>query len=518
MTKREKFKKLEQLEGQPNERSAPPIETFEKLHEKPVDKMTRRELIASGLIPMVGTIAAPSILSMLAPHSAQAQELQCKVAGSTDWCPFMSFNMAGGYASSANFLPTGKDGGLLPVNQDGSGGYSMLGMGSRPDIATEFKADSTNQQTLFYADSQLLAGVRLELLRIAGLAALSAPSKLAVENVLKNTSFIGVCMRAQDDSATNKVNISGLVQLGGLSGKLVNGLGQSNTLVGTSELAAITQPAAALVVNNQSSIEGALGFDGVLASLSAPQQTNMMRTISSISGAQALRYINNTGGSILQQLMGCANKDNTNLVSNQGNLDISPLMNADVALAWMINANTNRGDSNFVRASIAYNVILGNASTGGITEGGNDYHNGSRTSGDAKDMANGITLARLLATAAILNKKLFTHMTTDGAVRSPISAIAGGPWASDNGAASVQYVVAYDPSGKSHSSGTQISYFNPSQAAADDFGPFGTAQERASAAVYVNYLSFNNQLGIIEQVLPRLFNSVEIDQVLKLYA
>ena len=357
LTKREKFKKIEAMEGQPNERSAPEIETFEKLHEKPVDKMTRRELLASGLIPMIGTIAAPSVLSLLAPHNAQAAELQCQVAGSTNWCPFLSFNMAGGYASSANFLPTQKNGSLLTVNQDGSGGYSQLGMGARPAIDPEFKADSNNQQTLFYGDSQLLAGVRLELLRIAALNNLTAASKTAIEKVLKNTSFIGVCMRAQDDSAGNKVNISGLVQLGGLEGTLVGGLGTNNTSVGTSEMAAVTQPAAPLVVTNQASIESALGFNGVLATLNTAQQSNMMRTITSLSDYQAVRYINNTGGSILQQLMGCANQGNTGLVSQQGNLNISPLMNADVALAWTINANTNRGDTNFVRASIAYNVI-----------------------------------------------------------------------------------------------------------------------------------------------------------------
>ncbi len=524
LTKQERFKLIELNEAKPKGRSEPIKETFEKVHEKPVSKMTRRELIGAGLVPTFGTIWAPSVLSLLAPYNAQAADLICTAAGgSGDWCAFMAYNMAGGAGLSANALPLTRDGGFIPVKNgpDGTpqGGYSTLGMGHNPEVELEFKPDSNNQQSVFYRDSGILAGIRTELARIAALNILSAEERTRVNAILQNTHFILMCAHSGDDSGMNRADMTGLVMKGGLTGNLLQNLGTNGTPIGINALAAVIQPPAALNVSGQGSIDGALGFSGVLAQqLSGPQQANMMRAISGLSENQAVKYINRTGGSILQQLMGCANRDNTNLISNTGNLNTNPLRNPAVAAAWTITANTNPNDGNFVRATVTYNVLLKNASTGGCIDPGNDYHNGSRTSGDTNDTNNGIALARMLATAAILDKKFFMHVTTDGGVRSPISGIAGGPWTTDNGQAGVQYCMAYDPKGLSRASGTQISYFNDAQAAAEDFGPLGSTLERHTAAAYVQYLSFNNKLSVIEQVLPRMFTSVELDAILKLYA
>ncbi|MFZ3231316.1 MAG: hypothetical protein WA160_13995 [Pseudobdellovibrio sp.] len=469
------------------ESNEPKRETFEYLHAKPV---SRRDFLSSGLIGFSSSLVLPSFLTILAKSgSAEAQDILCKVSGGGDLCPFISIKLSGGAAMSANFLPLDKGLQLLPS-------YSKMGMGigSAVPVSYEFA-----NKAPFYAASSMLAGIR------TGASAMT----------LANANFVGTCVRSQDDSSGNKFDITGLVVNSGLSGKILPNLGKSNTETGVNNSFAYVRPPAPLIIGRYEDVVGSLGVTGSLAALSANQKSNLFRTIASISGTQASAIQNMTGGKLLARLLGCANNDNVKLISNTSSLDIDPLANATFSQAWGITTNTNKGSQDFTFATMVYNALNGNASSVNLEIGGFDYHNNTRTSGDAADLVAGTVIGKVLQSLAIMGKKGFIVVTSDGSVSSVDSDVAGSAWSSDRGSAGSTYMICYDPAGAHQVKSSQLGHFTSAQSADDTFLTGGSA-ELAAGAMFVNYLSFNGKLNLVESYLPRVFTSTDIDLITKI--
>lgn len=465
------------------EAAQPKKETFEKLHHKPV---TRRDFLASGLIGFSGSMVIPSMLTILARSgNAQAQEALCNVVSGSGLCPFISLKLSGGMAMSANFLPLDQGGQLLQS-------YSKMGMGAGATLPVAYEFAN---QVAFYANSSLLTGIRT-----AGVLTLA------------NSNFVGACVRSQDDNSGNKFDITGLVVSAGLVGSLLPNLGRSNTPTGANQIFAYTPPPAPLVVGRYEDVSGSLGVSGSLAALNNPQKAALFNSIKDVSTIQSQAYLNMTGGSLLSRLLGCANAGNVNLVSNTASLNIDPLANTQFAQIWNINANSNKGSQDFVYATMVFNALNGNASTCNLDMGGFDYHNGTRTSGDAKDLEAGIVIARILQSAALLGKKIFMAVTSDGSVSSADSQIAGSPWTSDRGSAGSTYMISYDPAGAHQIKSNQLGFFNAGQAADETFITGGSA-ELTAAAMFANYAAFNGKLNLFETWLPRIFTTAQLDIV-----
>ncbi len=464
----------------------PKKETFEKLHEsKPV---TRRDLLSTGLMGFSASMVLPSMLTLLRPSSAQAADAICSVIGGGDMCVYINVKGSGGMAVSANALPLDKGGQLLAS-------YSKMGGGTGGSIPVSYEFAN---KAPFLATSGILNGIRAR----------------ATTLTLSNANFCANWYRSQDDSANNKMDITGLVQSSGLKGAILPGLGKANTETGVSNQFAYTRPSAPLIISTYENIPGSLGVAGSLAVLSTPQKGNLFRSIQSLSAGQASLITNMTGGSTLSRLLGCANQSNTNLIANTSSLNIDPLGNAAFAAVWNINGNTNKASQDFVFASMVYNACTGNASTVNLEVGGCDYHNGTRTSGDAKDLEIGTVLGNVLQSLAVMGKKGFITFSTDGAVTSMDSDVPGAAWASDRGVASGGYMMSYDPKGPHVMKGFQLGNYTSGQAADDTFLTGGTA-ELASAASFCNYMAFNGKLGLVESYLPRVFSAAELDLITK---
>ncbi len=76
-------------------------------------------------------------------------------------------------------------------------------------------------------------------------------------------------------------------------------------------------------------------------------------------------------------------------------------------------------------------------------------------------------------------------------------------------------MICYDPAGAHQVTGGQLGYFNSGQAADDSFLT-GSSAELAAGAMFVNYLSFNKKLNLVEALLPRVFSTSDIDLVTKI--
>ena len=367
--------------------------SYEEQHGKPV---TRRELLASGVLSFSATMMLPSWLMLLSKSGvAQASDLVCRAAGTTSLSPFIGLKLSGGAALAANFVPHSVDRQLLAS-------YSKMGLGAGSALKLEYEFAN---RAPFYVSSQILAGIR----------------QTSTATALTKSSFVGVCVRSQDDSARNKFDITALVSKAGINGKILPNLGRANTDTGVNNSYAFLRPPAPLIVSRYEDITGSLGVSGSLAALSGTQKQKLFDTFSGLSALQARRLASLNSGETLSQLVQCGNKDNSTLVNGGTSLDIDPLANAAYAAIWGITAATSKSSQDFVFASLVYNALNGNAGTVNLEMGGYDYHDNTRTSGDQKDLAAGMVIGRILASMEHFGKKAFLTVTSDGSVSSPES-------------------------------------------------------------------------------------------------
>lgn len=459
-------------------------ETFEKLHEKPI---SRRDFLAAGLIPFSASMVMPSWLQIFAKAGeAQAADVVCKAAEAMELCPFIGIKLSGGAALAANFIPHTQGGQLLTS-------YSKMGLGAGNALNPLY---TFANKAPFYDQSGVLAGITTQ----------------AKATTIAKANFVGVPVRSQDDSANNKFDITGLIGKTGLNGKILANLGRANTDTGVNAQPAYVRPSSPLVVQRFDDVVGALGVSGSLAGLTQNQKSGLFRTVASLTSHQVDGIKQLSGGDLLSRLIQCANIDNERLISNSNNLNIDPLRDPAVAAIWGLTAQTNKASQDYVFATMVYNAVNGNAGTVNLEIGGFDYHNGTRTSGDAKDLEAGTVIGRVLETLAVMNKKGFIVVTSDGSVSSPESNVAGGPWASDRGICGMAYMIAYDPVAAHQTKGFQLGHFTEGQVADDKFVT-GGGPEIAAGGIYANYLSFNNAIGKLETYLPRVFSTSQVDLI-----
>jgi hypothetical protein len=206
-----------------------------------------------------------------------------------------------------------------------------------------------------------------------------------------------------------------------------------------------------------------------------------------------------TGAVQLETAVQCAGLRNVDLVVSGGG-DINPLglgtqLSSDLAGIWGVQV-TDRTSQNALFGSMVYNALVGNAATVGLNMGGYDYHDGTRTTGNGKDLAAGQVVGKILQTASYLKKKVFIYVCADGATVSAENATADSPWMSDRGIAGMQYLLAHDPAGRPQTSNFHIGGFNSGQAA-DGNVPTSTSAELAAQAIFANYAAWNGRMDYL---------------------
>jgi hypothetical protein len=461
------------------------LNEYQQSHQKAV--LTRRDLLATGVISFAGTLMSQSLFSLLLPQTAEAA-VQCMVGGSGQWVPLITVNLQGGSNLSSHWLPLDQGGQMLPS-------YSKVGWGKAGAFSTDYEFAN---RAPFFSGSTLLTGIRTT----------ATPAALA------SSVFVGVSVASQDDSSNNASDITGLARGMGLNGKLLANLGTANTPTGNGTKPAYVAPPAPLVVSGYQDITGALGVGGSLQPLVAANRAGkMFETIQKLSILQASKYVQQNSGSQLENVITCRTQDNTNLIANPDGNNTDPRGNATVAQIWGIAANTSMTSRAYQFGSMVFNALNGNAGSANLNMGGYDYHDGTRTRGDGADNSAGMVIGQIIQTATALNKKVFIMVTTDGATTSAESDIPGAAWTSDGGDRGAMYMIAVNPSAAPTANGSQLGFMNINQGAAD---PLISSPDRAAAAAFVNWLSFNGQLSQIDKVLPRTFSPTEIEQMTKI--
>lgn len=446
-------------------------------HAKPTN---RREFLASGLISMVGMVTLPSVLQLLAPSQVYAQSGGCP-APNGDLCSFIHINLSGGAAMAANFVPM--DAGGQPLAS-----YSKMGV--LGNIVNEFGGATFSDQSRF------LSGLRAR----------------ASADAINRTAFVGSCLQARDDTSENKLDITGMVSLAGLQGHLLPNIRSGSA----GQLPSVVRPPSALAVSGITALTNALGYSSKLTNLKPTQKEKLAKLITNLSAEQTRKLASIGDGKEIDNLVQCAGIKSSELVLVSTDL-VDPRKNQALvdAMIW------NFGDAaTLTSASMIYNGLMKNSGVVSISMGGYDYHDGTRTTGDAADLRAGEFIGRILQSAHVLGKKVFVYVTTDGAVSA--SENGSGSWASDRGTASASYLIMYDPSGRPQTIGNQIGHYTQGQVADSSFIT-GKDPERAAMAAFMNYLQYNKNLPLFEKIKAtsnnrNLIETSDYDKVLKVAA
>jgi hypothetical protein len=102
-------------------------------------------------------------------------------------------------------------------------------------------------------------------------------------------------------------------------------------------------------------------------------------------------------------------------------------------------------------AAVMKLVIDGRASAGTISEGGYDYHNGTRATGELRDLRAGIGMGMCLEYAAIMRKPVMIYAYSDGSLASngriddSVDGRGKGEWTGDNSSTAASFFLVYDP-------------------------------------------------------------------------
>lgn len=454
--------------------------------------VTRRDMLKAGLIQFGAAATLPSVIEWLA-KAGVAEAADCSAAAGPGMPAFVHYSGAGGFGiMSQPIIGTVEDPNVLLPH------YGTLGLGSGSNLVTqglislEFK-----NQARFYSNSGFLAGLRTG----------------ATTADLQKTVFVAIPCQTNDDSNMNEFDPTGGILKAGRSGSSLPNLGSQQSATGGRHKPAYVNPPSPLVVGGYSDLARAIQVAGALGSLSLNQKTKVFKLINRLTTEQARVLAASNGGKEIADLAECATGTNLNLVGS-GNAGTDPrtdgAFGTQLSTAWGINAGTADNNRNLVFGASVYNALKDNASTVNLVVGGCDYHGDGRNNQDVTDTTIGLAVGRTIRSAAIMGKKCFIMVSTDGAVSAPSSDTAGAGFTSDSGGRGGCYMIAYDPAGTTTASSMQIGGMTTGQVASTAVKTGGAANV-AAAAVYVNYLAFANQISKVDMLGARVFSQDELD-------
>jgi hypothetical protein len=153
-------------------------------------------------------------------------------------------------------------------------------------------------------------------------------------------------------------------------------------------------------------------------------------------------------------------------------------------------------------------VLKGNCGPGVLTIAGCDYHDGTQTTGDTKDLEIGQQIGRAVELAHRMNTPFFFAVVTDGGLYSDPGTRH---WRGDSGIRGLAVMGYFKPGGPPEQRRTQLGAFTDGQGV-DRSTYVGSDPKRVAFAIFANYLSINGQLGLFsQQVSTSDFATEQID-------
>lgn len=436
--------------------------------------VTRRDFLAQGAIAFGATMTLPSAFG----QGLRAAAIDCGGGDSiSTMTPFMAFDMAGGAALPANFL-VGKEGGP----KDMLASYDKIGWD--PKESGSLNEDFGLPMSAKY--SKILAGI---------LANTSPDAR-------KNLRMGGLCHFAQDDTSGNKLNAASLILQSGFRGALVsNGMGLVDSVSGGNSAPVMANIALRpTIIRSVTDALGATNYGGqALTNFKIQQKKTLAQSALALNKSQAMDYVDEVDGQMLADLSQCAYEKSLSFLQSAEGLD--PRLDATVRAVYQLQQNSNPADGNSVAATLAMNTLKANSGPSVWTLGGCDYHDGTQTTGDGKDMEMGVQIGRAIELAFRLQKPFFFQLLTDGGCDATQGTRS---WRGDSGDKCMTVVGFYNPKAAPKMIRQQVGHFTDGQGA-ERSTLIGSEPALVGYAVLANYLNVHGKLAEFRTLAPGVF-------------
>lgn len=453
--------------------------------------LNRRDFISSGLISFSGMVMAPSIVSLiLRERAVRAGDVASGASGSAmpGLCPLLIIDCAGGFGLLGNWVGTQASGSFRALSSYPGTGLGTLVGGIDSSMGAPMAVGvSQIYETLMNVTPVNQADPTTTTQNAADtefVAALQAGFRMSL--IHANTL---------SDSSSNEVQIAGLASYFGASGsRLPNGLGTiASPSAGNSLSAAgLLLPSASkpVAISSVKTLTQALSYGPALANVPTAVVSDLAEGLLNLSNSQLGMLGAMNQGDAMSALMNSGFKANKNYVNPSASMDAR--FDADCQAIYGISPASAENDGMVLEATIVKNALEGTSGPGVVTVGGCDYHDGTQTSGDAKDTEIGMVMKRMLQLARKKGKKFALQLITDGGIYSdPMTR----NWRGDDNGHSGMVMAAFDPHAKAVDV-LKTHVGNLTSGETTDPNCLTYNMQNAAQACVLNYLSLNNALSL----------------------
>src|SRR5246127_727211 len=507
------------------------------LHENHPRPVTRRDFLAAGMLGAQGMVLGSAWLgSLLKAQAARAGGLdadiagllapgQCNVPSGSGSLPFLVFDLAGGANLVGSEALVGVQGGQ--ANFLSTAGYGKLGVpGNMVPTSSTFISSALG--LLWHSDGAILRGI---------LTKASAATQAGTNGAV-------IPAMSQNDTQSNPTNpIYGIAEAGA-KGTVVNLVGTNSSVSGGNSMALMytIQPALQPTTIRQPSDAIALapvppggGPPDPLAIAELESETRISAgtspyqgagsTGSEFSGALAspsgstpgVQLIPGGGSTdaALKNQVRCSyvKAANTANIFAAGPAGLDPTQDPLIVggTTPIFTAADFQSQDVQMTASVMKLVIDGYAGAGTISMGGFDYHDGSPSTGGARNFNAGQMIGAVLEYASRKGTPVMIQILSDGSLtaNSMVDTSTAGRnklgWQGDNSAVAATLFLVFSPKGRpvlrNGVAGQQIGYFSSDGSVVSSSSPAANSINQIPELIMLNYMG----LAGTDAQFPTLF-------------
>jgi len=479
---------------------------YHENHKRPV---SRRDFIGTGLMTGSAVIAVPSLVSAAVSNDFRTLAtgpvgtgcaLASGAATTGGKIPFIAFDLAGGANLVGSEALVGKAGG--PLDLLSTAGYGRLGLPGNMVPTAAGANVSTAIGLPWHTDGAILRGILEK----------TTPATQAL------TNGAVIAARSENDTGNNPHNpLYGVARMGA-KGSLLTLIGSQSTVSGGNSAAPAALVDAALrptKVDRAADVRGLVDTSALQALFTNPlDAVDVLEYMARVSGGV-------TPGTVGGQLQSIATKSamdadikyglrcgyvksafNASEFGNPAQLDAD----ADTRInGGIFTAAEYTADAEFRKtAAVMKTVLTGFAAAGTITMGGYDYHDGTRATGEVRNLRAGRCIGAVLEFARILNRPVMIYVFSDGSVSSTNTAdnSTNGRgkfgWQGDNQATSASLMIVFDPRERPTMVQQQIGFYKADGTVETTSSAAANAVNLLANTVVLNYAALHGQVGVFD--------------------
>ncbi len=480
------------------------------LHENHKRPVTRREMMAAGLISGPAVVMAPAWLAaLLRPGKADAALSTDIAAIAQSACglsttqkgakiPVVVFDLAGGANLLGSEALIGVQGGQQ--NFLSTAGFAKLGVPGNM-VPTSSTFINSELGLLWHSDGAILRGIQ----------SVTATSTRAGVN---GAVFAA---RSENDTSNNPhnpmyalakvMNTAMTPATSALKGQLLTLIGTQSSVSGGNSVAPAAYIDPTLQPTKIAQPSDATSLVST-ASTADPVQVAMMESQARITGGTGATSYSGVLGNT--QLMADATADaalkknvRCSYVSSVYSTDSfsSSLLDPtkDTNIMSIFTAAQISGDADIKKtASVMKLVVGGFAGAGTITLSGYDYHDSTRATGELRNFKAGQMIGAVLEYAARVKSPVMIYVFSDGSLSdtNQVDTSTNGRnklgWQGDNQATAGTFMLVYSPTGRpalrNGAAGQQIGYFSSDGSVVTTSAPSANAVTQLVELVALNYM------------------------------